>query len=80
MDDPVYLVTRQELIEETVIHVLEAALEAAKLGKVSSVAIAGLNSEGEMWTDWSSAPSRVAQLGSIAYLQAEYASTARDET
>jgi hypothetical protein len=54
---------------EDVIEKLELALERARKGELSSVAIVGVTREGLTWSAWSAIPSLSTLVGAVVRLQ-----------
>lgn len=67
-DTPLTLITA-EPPNETVVRTLEATLEQARRGELSSVAIAYVERDGSSGSNYSEAPGYVALIGATAVMQ-----------
>lgn len=65
---PAFTVIDPEPPAQNVIATLERALEQARAGDLSSVALAFVHRDGAVSAEWSALPSRPAMLGSISRL------------
>jgi hypothetical protein len=69
MSNLVELKTRPVLVNESVVARLEEVLAEARAGKIASVAIAGVESDGSIVSAWSETDDFGKLLGAVARLQ-----------
>lgn len=62
------VVPAQKIVQESVVEVLERALDRAKAGEIQSIAVAGINEAGFAITNFSLTRSRFEMIGAIALL------------